>query len=72
VLLLCSDGLHGALPDREIARMIGQTAPLKDVARDLVRLANERDGSDNISLQLIRIRGVERVGLYRGRQYSLR
>ena len=28
--------------------------------------------SDNISLQLIRVRGVERMGMYRGRLYKLR
>ncbi len=39
---------------------------------DLVALANQRDGSDNISVQLIRVRGVERVGMYRGRPYKLR
>ena len=38
----------------------------------LVALANERDGSDNISVQVIRVRGVERVGMYRGRPYRLR
>ena len=27
---------------------------------------------ENISLQLVRIRGVERVGMYRGRPYKLR
>ena len=38
----------------------------------LVALANERDGSDNVSVQLIRVRSVERVGMYRGRPYKLR
>src|SRR5262249_60313552 len=71
VLLLCSDGLHGAVPERDIARVVGD-APLKTAATALVTLANERDGSDNVSLQLARIRGVERVGVYRGRQYPLR
>ena len=39
---------------------------------ELVDLANQRDGSDNISVQLIRVRSVERVGMYRGRPYKLR
>ena len=38
----------------------------------LVALANERDGSDNISVQVVRIKSVERVGMYRGRPYKLR
>jgi hypothetical protein len=35
-------------------------------------VANHQDGTDNISVQLIRIRSVERVGMYRGRPYRLR
>jgi serine/threonine protein phosphatase PrpC len=38
----------------------------------LVDIANQRDGSDNISVILIRVRSVERVGMYRGRPYLLR
>ena len=40
--------------------------------RKLIELANEHDGSDNVSVLLIRIRNVERVGMYRGRPYKLR
>jgi PPM family protein phosphatase len=72
VLLLCSDGLHGAVPAAEMAHLASHTADLHAVARQLVTLANERDGSDNISVQLIRVRNVERVGMYRGRPYKLR
>lgn len=71
VLLLCSDGLHGAVETAEIGR-IASTRDLSSAARELVAIANERDGSDNVSVQLIRVRGVERVGMYRGRPYRLR
>ena len=40
--------------------------------QELVAAANEKDGSDNVSVQLIHIRDVERVGMYRGRPYKLR
>jgi protein phosphatase len=72
VLLLCCDGLHGALEEADMARIVTQNKDLKDAAHQLVALANERDGSDNISVQLIRIKSVERVGMYRGRPYKLR
>jgi len=72
VVLLCSDGLHGALTDPEIARIVGRNRDLADAARELVARANEEDGRDNISVQLIRIHSVERVGMYRGRPYKLR
>ncbi len=72
VLLLCSDGLHGALPAAELAGVVGRKPDLHAAAQCLVELANERDGSDNVTVQLIRIRGVERIGMYRGRPYKLR
>ena len=71
VLLLCSDGLHGAVSPQEIARAAGHS-DLNAAARELVDLANELDGGDNVSVLLIRIRNVERVGMYRGRPYKLR
>jgi protein phosphatase len=71
-LLLCSDGLHGALAPQDIATVVGETADLDQGVRRLVELANERDGSDNVTAQMIRIQNVERVGMYRGRPYKLR
>jgi PPM family protein phosphatase len=71
VLLLCSDGLHGAIAGAEMAQLVGRNADLSDAARELIDAANQRDGSDNVSVQLIRIRSVERVGMYRGRPYKL-
>jgi len=72
VLLLCSDGLYGAVPAAEMIRAIAQHHELAAAARHLVDLANQKDGSDNVSVQLIRVRATERVGMYRGRPYKLR
>jgi PPM family protein phosphatase len=72
VLLLCSDGLHGAVSSEEIAKVISENTDVERAARSLVALANEKDGSDNVSAQLVRIQNVERVGMYRGRPYKLR
>jgi serine/threonine protein phosphatase PrpC len=55
-----------------MAAVAGNGGDLHAAAQRLVDIANQRDGSDNISLQLIRVRGVERVGMYRGRPYRLR
>ncbi len=71
VLILCSDGLHGSVPGSEMAAVAGNSEELPKAAQRLVDIANQRDGSDNISLQIIRVRGVERVGMYRGRPYRL-
>ena len=52
--------------------VVAQTADLNAAAHKLVEMAKQADGGDNISVQLIRVRGVERVGMYRGRPYRLR
>jgi len=73
VLMLCSDGMHGAVAPEEIAAVIQDPGTdLSVAAHKLVEMAKLADGSDNISIQLIRIRGVERVGMYRGRPYRVR
>jgi protein phosphatase len=72
VLLLCSDGLHGAVTAAEMAEATRRHRDLAATAQELVDRANEQDGSDNVSLQLIRVRSVERVGMYRGRPYKIR
>lgn len=71
VLVLCSDGLHGSVPPSEIVAVAGRAENLAHAARRLVDIANDRDGSDNISLQIVRVKSVERVGMYRGRPYRL-
>ena len=68
---MCSDGLHGAVPAADIADIVTRNTDLNAAARELIDAANHRDGSDNVSVQLIRIRSVERVGMYRGRPYKL-
>jgi protein phosphatase len=71
VLLLCSDGLHGAISATEMAQIVTRNTDLNIAARQLIDAANDSDGGDNVSVQLIRIRGVERIGMYRGRPYKL-
>ena len=71
VLVLCSDGLHASVSGSEMAAVTSHSGDLASAARRLVDIANQRDGSDNISLQLIRVRSVERVAMYRGRPYRL-
>ncbi len=58
--------------EHALARPVSEHSDLTAAAQALVELASQRDGSDNISVQLIRIRSVERVGMYLGRPYRLR
>src|SRR5581483_5612607 len=50
VLILCTDGLWGLVGDQDLAR-IAQTQPLADACMRLVRMALERGGPDNITVQ---------------------
>jgi serine/threonine protein phosphatase PrpC len=71
VLVLCSDGLHGEMGDEAIAEIVSQKKDIKEVARELVARAVEIDGGDNTTAQVIRVRAVEQIGMYRGRPYRL-
>ncbi len=72
VLVLCTDGLHDEMTEREIAEIVSQTAkPVDEIARELVTSAVDMDGNDNTTAQVIRVRSVEQVGMYRGRPYRL-
>jgi protein phosphatase len=72
VLLLCSDGLHGPVKGSEMAEIVTWNPNLETAARKLIALASERDGGDNASVQLVRVKETERMGMYRGRPYKLR
>lgn len=71
VLVLCTDGLHDELNAEAIASIASQNKDIEEIARDLVARAVEIDGNDNTTAQVIRVRSVEQVGMYRGRPYRL-
>ena len=71
VLVLCSDGLHDEMPEPLLAKIVSQEKDIQEIATELVKRAVEIDGNDNTTAQVIRIRSVEQVGMYRGRPYRL-
>jgi protein phosphatase len=71
VLVLCTDGLHDEMSEKDIAAIVSQSKNIEEIARELVTRAVELDGGDNTTAQVIRIRSVEQVGMYRGRPYRL-
>jgi len=71
VLVLCSDGLHDEMGTATIAEIVSQQKNIVEIARELVARAVEIDGNDNTTAQVIRVRSVEQVGMYRGRPYRL-
>lgn len=59
VFLLCSDGLSGMINSNAINQVVTNTAlSLQDKAKELVRLANEAGGIDNITVQLVEFPGA--------------
>ena len=55
--LLCSDGLNDMVPDEEIALALqALSGNLELAAQQLVEMANDNGGRDNVSLILIRVR----------------
>ena len=71
VLVLCTDGLHDEMSEEIIAEIVSQKKPMDVVAKELVARAVEIDGGDNTTAQVVRVRSVEQVGMYRGRPYRL-
>ena len=49
-VLLCSDGLHGPVPDREIARVLSAAADINGAARNLIHAALAAGGPDNVTV----------------------
>lgn len=54
VLLLCTDGLWGLVSDSEILSVVRTRTP-RDACKQLVQMAKDRGGPDNITIQILRI-----------------
>jgi serine/threonine protein phosphatase PrpC len=65
VLIQCTDGLHGSITEGEL-RDYTTRLPPAEACEQLVRLAEKRGADDNISVQIVRVESVPRVGYYRG------
>jgi serine/threonine protein phosphatase PrpC len=51
--VLCSDGVHGGLPDDEIARIVSRASDPRQAAEALVAAALDRDGRDNLTAVVV-------------------
>ena len=56
-LVMCSDGLYGLVTEGEIGMIAGDRTPEK-AATELIALANDRGGPDNITVLLARAKGT--------------
>lgn len=55
ILMLCSDGLHGAVEEEDIVGVLSSARSLESMCDVLVQLALDNGGTDNITLILIRL-----------------
>ena len=55
LFLICSDGLYDCVTDEKIEETIGQCHTLKECGNQLITLAKEGGGHDNITIVLIEI-----------------
>jgi PPM family protein phosphatase len=53
-LILCTDGLWGVVTEQELAAAVGGRSPTESCA-SLVKLALQRGGPDNITIQVLRV-----------------
>jgi serine/threonine protein phosphatase PrpC len=65
IVVQCSDGLHGSVTENEIKDYVSRMPPAA-ACEQLSQLAARRGSEDNISVQVLRIENVQRVGYYRG------
>ncbi|HUB01628.1 MAG TPA: Stp1/IreP family PP2C-type Ser/Thr phosphatase [Terriglobales bacterium] len=56
VLVICTDGLWGQVHDAEILSAVENHKKLKQAGHELIELARERGGPDNITVSLLRLR----------------
>lgn len=54
VYMLCSDGLSDYVDEKKIAAVLASPLSLEEMGRNLVELALEKGGNDNITLLLVR------------------
>jgi len=54
VLLLCSDGVHGAVSDEKLGQLLASHKPVTNVAESVVREALAHGATDNVTAVVIR------------------
>lgn len=58
-ILLCSDGLTGMVSDETIQTVLQKSEPLSVLGKELIQLANDNGGKDNITVALWTSKGDE-------------
>ena len=60
IFMLCSDGLHDLVEDRELEQILVMTSTPYEASERLIALARARGGYDNITIGVVKLRPVNR------------
>lgn len=63
-LLLCTDGLVNEVDNREIGRIVLKYSP-QEACEQLIKTANAHGGSDNLTVIIIKIKGLKALSVVR-------
>ena len=55
IIMMCSDGLYDEVPEGVITELLLQDKGMTDIASDLVDMANENGGADNITVIALKV-----------------
>jgi Serine/threonine protein phosphatase len=61
ILVICSDGLHGAVEDEDMITVLSSNRSLENMCELLIQLALDNGGTDNITVILIRLEEGDEV-----------
>ena len=70
IILLCSDGLYGLVPDEEIASRLSGLS-LQEAGSSLVELAKNNGGTDNITVVMLRVSENMQIPMDATRPYAV-
>lgn len=59
-LLLCSDGVHSLLKEKDIIKIFKKAKKSKRICQRIIKMANDRGGHDNITAVVLHARGKDR------------
>ena len=63
-VVMCCDGVYTCMSEQELCEIV--TRWPEQACNELIALCDRRGGDDNVSVQVIQVRQVERVTYYRG------
>lgn len=55
LVLICTDGLYGEVEDKELIEVLKEEKSMTDICNELVQLANDNGGSDNITMVVLKV-----------------